>query len=658
MSLAPEWSAKLATPAAVLAGALGSAFALPPAITVSEWADEKRIVADGTSAHPGPWSTDLVPYLREIMDALGPADPVKDVVFMKSAQVAGTEAYNNWFGSIVDLTPGPALVVHPTVDTAKAWHREKFGPMVEATPSLAKKLGTHLERKTGTTTMFRQYAGGFIKIAGANASAGLRSSAIRFLACDEIDEYPYDLDGQGDPVKMATARQKTFYNRKSLFVSTPTIEQTSRIVAMYKQSDQRRYHVPCPDCGHMQILRWPNLKFSTTPPYNPEYQCEECGSLISEIHKRQMVARGKWIAAAPGPGKAAGFHINALYSPFESWDSIVADWVEAQGNPQKLKAFMNLHLGEPWVDKSNSVKAEDLYNRREQYAIGVAPRGVLFVTCGVDVQNDRFEYEIVGWGAGQTSWSIDYGVIVGDTSQAEVWGKLAELCGRYIPAADGGEDFPILVGAIDSGGHRTQHVYNFTRTRHNWLAVKGQAGFDRPYVDRPSYQDIDWRGRKIKRGAQLWPIGKYKIQGELSDRLRLEPSVNEEGGTVYPQGYCHFPDYELRFFEELTSESLVETQDRFGRRTFRYVHNQQFRNEPLDCRIYASAAALSPLIGMHRYSPDKWKSLADERGLNVDEVMTPFEQIWNHGAGEAVAGLSAKERAARYAEMRRQRVGA
>lgn len=580
-----------------------------PILKVSEWADRHRRLSSKSSAEPGQWRTSRTPYLREPMDCLSAKSNIEEVVFMAGAQVGKTETGSNWVGYTIDQSPGPMMIVQPTVDLAKRYSKQRLEPLIEESPRLKEKVSPARERDSGNTVLSKEFAGGIAVMTGANSSVGLRSMPVKNLFLDEIDAYPGDVDSEGDPVSLAIARTRTFARRKILMTSTPTIEGRSRITAAFKESDQRYYNVPCPHCGHFQVLKFDRLKWDTEPS-KPYYVCELNGCMIEEHHKTKMLAEGKWVPKNPGAknGKTAGFHISSLYSPvgWFSWGEIVELFLKSKSNPDRLRAFVNTVLGEPWQSRGDAPDWEKIYRRRERYPVNVLPDGVLFITAGVDVQADRLECEIVGWGKDLETWSIDYRVLVGSTSTDVPWDKLKSILTETFEGPNG-INMPIRMLAVDSG-YNTQFVYNWVRQfpSNRVVAIKGQDALP-SIVGSPRKVDINFRGKRIERGLLLWPAGVSIAKTELFGFLKQELPIEE--GAPAPYGYCHFPEYSQDYFKGLTAEQLVtrRTKNGFTRQEWEKVRE---RNEPLDTRIYARVAA--SILGVDRLKPSDWEKIAKQ----------------------------------------------
>ena len=404
-----------------------------PILTAAEWADKHRYLAKEASAEHGRWRNERTPYLVEIMESLSVTSTVEIVSFMKGAQLGGTEVGNNFLAYCIDLGLGPTLAVSKTDLLAKRFAKQRLRPMIRDTPRLAEKVSSPSRRDGSNTLLHLAFDGGQLMLVNAEAAGGLRSMPIRNLFGDEVDSYPLDVEGEGDPCGLAEARTRTFSRRKILWVSTPTDESVSRIDRLYKEGDRREYHVPCPDCGFAQKLVWGNLKYETDDedlliPSSIGNACCECGSLIREYQKTDMLAKGRWVPQNPkADPKNRSYHLSSLYSPVGwcSREHVIREHMASQGDVTKRKVWVNTMLGETWKERGDAPDWERLYNRRATYPIGKIPKGVVFLTMGVDVQKDRLEYEVVGWGPRHQSWSIEYGEIPCDVTET-AWHDLLD----------------------------------------------------------------------------------------------------------------------------------------------------------------------------------------------------------------------------------------
>lgn len=596
-------------------------------LTVSEWADLYRRLPKKSSAEPGPWRTDRTPYLREPMDCLSTTSEVEEIVIMSAAQIGKSEALLNAVGYVIDHAPGPMMVVQPTEGLAKRFSRQRLEPLITVTPRVAARIAPARQRDSGNTVLGKDFPSGQLILTGANSAVGLRSMPAQYLFMDEIDGYPIDVDEEGSPIELAEARQRTFARRKRAKVSTPTIAGRSAIEAAYENSDQRRYYVPCPDCKEMQPLEFSRLIWSKLglSPDKAVYECRACFYQMREHEKTEMLAKGEWRAEKPEhAGKVRGYHLNALYAPvgWMSWGDIATQFVAALKNPEKFRVFVNTVLAEVWKSTGEAPAWEALQKRREDYAIATVPAGALFLSAGVDVQKNRIIYEVVGWGRGKRSWSVDYGELHGDTADLDgvPWAQLEEMLARSFPHASGAP-LPIVRMAID-GKYNTQTVYSWVRkhakyARNRVIAVHGQGrGL---LIGLPSKVEVTDRGRKLKRGGEIWPIDSGIAKSELYGWLGLE--IGPSG--VEPPGYCHFPQYPDEYFRQLTAEQLVSHKTRKGYVKLEWEQIPGRQNHVLDVRVYARAAA--SLAGLDRFTESDWSAREKMFGIETVPVVVAPE---------------------------------
>ena len=555
-------------------------------MTVSQWADAHRIVTGETSPNPGPWDTGLTPYLREPMDSMSDMDPIRRSVLMWGAQLGKTEGLLNAIGYSIHHAPGPMMIVQPTVDVASNFSKERLTPLFNATPELATRVLENRSRDGDNTILVKRFRGGFLKTSGANSAASLRSTPIRRLLCDEVDAYPLDVDGEGDPLDLAEKRASNFSRGKIVITSTPKEKGSSRVEKEFLKSDQRRYFVPCPHCGHFDYMRFPMLQYSREDPDAAALLCGACGVLIEERYKTQMLAGGEWRSTAP-EGKwdrqTRGYHLNALYSPLGwlAWGTIVREWLEAQEDRTKLKVFINTRLAETWEEQlEKAVDADVLLERASAYATAI-PDGVGVLTASVDTQDDRLEYVVKGYGVGEESWLIEWGQLQGDPAQEKVWEDLDRVLTqpREHPC---GQAMAIECTAVDTGGHRTEHVYRFCAARRdrNVFAIRGGQTRGEPLVGRFTKTNA-YRARLY---TLCVDTGKETVYARLQ---------RESAGPTC----MHFPEWATReYFAQLTAEKAVWKWVN-GRtvRTWKKVPAHA-RNEALDLEVYA-LAALRILLG-------------------------------------------------------------
>lgn len=542
----------------------------PPNLSISEWADSFRKLSPEASAEPGQWKTSRAEYQRGIMDAF--SDPgIDEVVVMTCAQVGKTEILNNVCGYFIAQDASPILVVQPTLDMAQTWSKDRLSTMIRDSSDLQGLVRDPRARDSGNTTLHKIFPGGHITACGANSPSSLASRPIRVVLCDEVDRYPVSAGSEGDPVSLAKKRSATFWNRKIGMFSTPTNKGASRIETAWEESDKRTFHVSCPHCDFRSTLKWAQVRWEEDQPETAAYLCEECGAFWSDADRIRAIRGGEWVAEQPGR-RVAGFRLSGLYSPWTPLESAVREFLEAKKQPATLRVFVNTFLGETWEEQGDAVDDYQVSSRKESFG-ETLDRGILLLTAGVDVQDDRLEVEIVGWGKDEESWSLDYRTVYGDPSSPAVWQDLDNILGQQFEREDG--KFLIVRSAcIDSGGHHTNSVYQYVRPREGKriFAIKGVGGEGKPIVGRPSTNNIG----KIR----LFPVGVDTAKQLLYSRLKI---------TEAGPGYCHFPESRNdEYFRQLTAEKVVTRYHKgFARREF--VKTRP-RNEALDVRVYAMAA--------------------------------------------------------------------
>lgn len=555
---------------------------LPPSYTVSEWADQHVVLPPELAAEPGRWRTSRVPFIREPMDCL--VDPaISEIVFMGSAQVAKTSFLLNGVGYHIHHRPAPMLLIQPTLEMAEAFTKDKLDPLIAASPVLSERVVAPGSRTSGNTQRYKRFPGGLLAMTGANSPTSLRMRSVKFVWADEIDAYPAVAGQEGDPLKLAAKRSQTFWDRKLICTSTPTIEGVSRIAARYAASDQRKFFVDCPDCGGEQFLVWERVHWQRKQPQTAAYACEHCGCLVSDAEIKAATQRGRWKATAPFTG-IAGFWIWQAYSPWSSLEEIVAEFEETVGKPSEHQVFFNTTLGLTWNgDTAAQATVEELLARREAYPADKVPERACVLTAGVDVQGDRIEVLIKAYGAENQQWALETLVCHGNPAGDAPWDELKEILQLRIPHPSG-RHLTIEAVAIDSG-YMTQKVYDFSARNlavgRRWYAIKGQAG-----EGKPAWTKSDVR---LKGGARLYNVGVDGLKTELYARLAVrEPGPN----------YIHFPKREPvdqdRFneawFEQLIVEKVRVVYDTKGFPKREWFKPEGARNEALDINVYADAA--------------------------------------------------------------------
>ncbi len=563
-----------------------------PVETIDHWAD-RHVQLPSFVAEAGQWRTSRTPFLKEIMECLSPSHPCHKVVFMKPVQIGGTQTAVNWVGYTIARSPTAMLFYEPTLDAAKRLSKEKIDPVIEATAVLKGKVKEARARDSGNTTFRKEFLGGFLNLLGTNSSVAARSTSAPRLIMDEVDEYEPDVGDQGHPADLIEKRAASFPHYKIYELSTPGIEGESRITKDYAKGSRGHYHVPCPFCGELQHLEWDRLIFTFDGEKRPQeaaYRCIGCAELIPEHHKTWMMdsARARWVHDDPDNTGIRSFHLNLLYQPYGwayPWSRLAQEWIEANekmeaGDPRALKTFINTILAQTWKVTVDKIDQTDLYQRRERYA-AACPPGVVVLTAAVDVQDDRVEAEICGWGAGEESWSIAYKILYGSPSLPQVWMDLTDWLQQSHDHADGVALRVEAVG-IDTGGHHTKEAYRFVE-RYRGLAYALKGSNDRGAPPIPIRRP---RGHRRFR-LQLYQIGTTALKDTIFPRLKLmRPGP----------GYLHFPqrdEYDREYFKGLASEVKVPHYSGKGhvQHGFKYEKQHQ-RNEPLDLKVYNLATLL------------------------------------------------------------------
>ncbi len=568
-----------------------------PPYTVSQWADKNRFLSSKSSAEPGRWRTSRTPYLREIMDCLSAYSAIEVVNVMKGVQIGMSEAGFNFVGYTIHHSPGPMMYVMPTIDMAKKFSKTRIDPMVAASPALSEKIKPARSRDSGNTMFEKEFDGGILVLTGANSGSGLRGLPVRCLVLDEVDGYPASADEDGDPVTLATDRTSTFTRRKIFKLSTPTLKETSRIGPAFREGDQRYYHVKCDACGKLQPITWDKIKWELGRPETAAFECdgfddetgELCGHRHAEHRKGILLSESngaKWVPTAePSRPNVRSYHLSALYSPWYTWAECAQRFVDVKDDPAKLQPFINNVLGQEWEDLGGDKLAPDsLLAKREVFDVDPLPEKVAVLTCGVDVQPDRLELEVVGWGRDEESWSIAYHTLAGDPSELEVWDQLDDFLSERFAHPARPDGLRISATCIDTGGANTQDAYRFIRPREGrriW-GIKGYAGKRPVWPKRPS--------RNNKGRINLYAIGVDAAKEVVTARL------TKSGPDVSGAGACHFNmDRDKEYFEQMTVERK-KTRYVKGFKVIEWHKNDHDRNEAFDCRVYAYAALQGLII--------------------------------------------------------------
>lgn len=587
-------------------------------MTVSDWADAERTLSNKESPEPGKWRTARNPPLREPQDCFSVRSPVQEVVCKFPIQYGKTAIAQNVLGYKMDRAPAPTMVALPSEVSRDKWIAQKLQPMIDETPAVRRALTSVASRDSANTRNFKDFVGGQLYLEHAGSTTRLKSTTVKNLIVDEYSEFATNTptgDDPGDMLDGRTSAYPTTYQR--LYISTPGIKGICRIEEKWEQSDQRTYHVPCPhpNCGFMQPLVWAGLQWSPDGR-SCWYLCSECQKPIQEHHKTRMLESGRWVPANP-ESKIRGYTINGLYYPIglgPRWLTLVGLWLKAQGNPAKLKTFINDRLAESWEDPAmRAVKHNVIGDRAEPYKLRFAPRGVLAVTVGTDTQDNRLAVQFIGWGRGLACWVLDYVELPGDPADEAVWNALVELVNKPIQSGYGGE-LRVEATAIDAGGHRTEAVKNFVRSRRirRPLCIFGAKPNNAPVLSKGKLEDVTWKGKTDKRGVMIHHVGTVAIKHLLYSRLSTDADKTEvDQRLVHLSDELHeneFTDY----FGGLVAEAFNPAKNRFEPR------RGAPRNEPLDTWVYGYAGTHHPELRLHRYTRADWDRL--EARLTVHAI--------------------------------------
>lgn len=571
----------------------------PDDLTVTQWAEAKRRLSAESAAEPGPWRTERTPYLREPMDAF--TDPkVRHIVMVAASQVGKSEFLNNCIGYIIDEDPGSILFIHPTTIDAQEYSKLRIAPMLRDSPALRQKIAAPKSRDSHNTILQKAYPGGILTMCGSTEAHALASKPIRYVFGDERDRWATSAGNEGDPWDLAMARQTTFYNAKAVEVSTTTIKNASAIEAAYYTGTMERWNSKCPHCGEYHEIRWSDIRFeydeiivSHKKTYKVKkvyYTCPGCGCISTEAEMKRAPA--KWIAENPeayGQGTRS-FWLNAFVSQWASWESIVLKYLNALGSTKKMQVVFNTCFGEPWEDRGDIEDEDSLLARREDYGKDKngepveLPPGVLVLTAGVDTQDDRMEYEIVGHGFFGETWGIEKGIVMGRPDDDATWNNLDEVVFDRVMRFENGVGLRVSMSFVDEGGHFTQSVRAQCNARisKKVFCIKGMPGQDKPYISPPKKQKIFVNQIAVGTCWQ-YQLGVDSGKEIIMDNLRVQTPG---------QKYCHFPkrdDYGSAYFAGLLSETKVYDPNKKQPWSWKKIPGHE-RNEPLDCRNYALAA--------------------------------------------------------------------
>lgn len=569
----------------------------PERITVSEWADKYRRLPR-SNAESGAWRTSRTPYLKEPMDAF--TDPkVRRIVMVAASQVGKSEFELNCIGYVIHQDPGNILYIHPDIDDARKFSNLRVGPMIQDSPVLRTRVSKAKSRDSRNTILSKSFPGGMLLMCGSIVASDLASTPCRYVFGDELDRWAASAGNEGDPWKLATARQITFHNSKAVEVSTPTVQNVSKIAKAYFEGTMERWCVKCPECGEHHDIRFSDIRYTsheTVVRGEKQYEvsdiyyvCPSCGCVSSEATIKRQPA--KWVADNPDAYQRGvrSFWLNSFVSPWASWESTILEFLYALGDKKALQVVYNTRFGELWEDRGDLEDEDSLMERREEYGQREdgsdvdLPEGVLVLTCGIDTQDDRLEYEILGHGHFGETWGIRKDIIMGRPDDDETWAALDEVLDR-VYRFESGIGLKLSMAFMDEGGHFTMEVRQrcAARISKKLFCIKGMAGQDTPYTAPPKKQKIMIHNKAVGTAWQ-YQIGVDSGKEIIMDNLKVQKPGPK---------YCHFPkrdDYSSSYFKGLLSETKVYDPNKRKPWTWKKIPGHE-RNEALDCRNYALAA--------------------------------------------------------------------
>jgi phage terminase large subunit GpA-like protein len=586
-----------------------------PDLPVDQWADQYQVIPKDSGANEyGKFRTSRTPHARMVMQALSDHHPAKRVVLMGASQMLKTQTGLNWLMASIHQSPANFLWILPTGKLAKR-ASTRIAKNIAAVPEVAERVAAPRSRDSVNTLDTKEYIGGSLFIVTAGAAANLSEVPARRVLFDEVDRAELNINGEGDPVALAEARQTTFErNRKSYYPSSPTIKDESIVERLYLRGTQRHALADCLHCGEAQPLDFDRLILSDDGQ-SALYPCIHCGAIHLESDKPRMFARGAWSEGVGGDGETESFTISGMFLPYGwlPWIALKREYEKAkakldEGSEEAMIAFYNTRLARSWERQKEQTKAEELMARAEPYKLGTCPAQVIKLTAAVDTQADRLEMLVTGWGRGMEAWTIDYHIIRGDPADLATWARLDTLLTTRYPHASG-NTLRIEAAFVDSGGNATQEVYNYTRTRRSRgiYAIKGASRPGRPILSsKPSLVEVRWNGKTEARGAQLWFVGTDTAKDHLANRWR----------ATHGPAQIHFSaDLPEDFYRQITAEYRISVWKN-GHRMSRWEKKQADRNEALDLWVYNTAAA--HYLGLHKLTETHWDKLHDK--LNTEQT--------------------------------------
>lgn len=574
---------------------------------VDEWSSKHAYIPRENGSEAGKYNLNRTPYARDVLRALSPQHPAKRVVVMGASQLLKTQVFLNWLMANIDAQPANFLALMPSGNLATRLSN-RISNTIKTTARVVDKVAKPRSRDARNTLDTKEFDGGTLYITTAGSAKNLAEIPARYVYGDEVDRWETSVEGEGDPIKLVEARTSTYGKKAKIYYSSsPTIEGQSKIKELYDRGTRHVYEVPCPHCGEYHTLMQENMKWTAAALTVKKawFVCQECGGEIHEQHKTAMLKSGRYVQTNfdEWDGETWSYHISALNAPlgWVSWADLAGEYLQAQELVKKndfeaLQVYTNTRLALTYNAGASATTSDKLKLRAEDYRLRLVSAKALVLTCAVDVQGDRLEAMIVGWGRDGECWVVDYHVVAGSPVDHDTWKALDKYISTPVLHVNGGE-VKIQATLIDTGGNATQDVYNYVRgkKRFNVLAIKGASTRGKPVIaTRPALVDLRVNGKVDKKGVELWSIGSDTAKQYLWERWHLTDGA----------GAMHFSkDLSDSFFKGLTSE-LRTVVYRKGKAVVDWQPVKGVRNEPLDLSVYNLAAAY--YLGLHKYSESDW----------------------------------------------------
>jgi phage terminase large subunit GpA-like protein len=586
-----------------------STFAPPPDIMISEFAAKHRKLSAESSASPGQYYIERTPYAKEMMDSL--CDPkIHTAVYHTSAQISKTTILENILLYIIGLDPAPTLMVLADENMAKAFSRERLDPMIRDNPVLHSKIKTSKSNDADNSVFLKRFPSGHLALTWAGSKAGLQSRPVRYLLMDETDAYPAD---SRDPSSLAVKRTTAFWNRKIIYASTPSTPD-GKINVMFNQSDKRYFWVPCPSCSEKMKYEWSNVKWESDKTSEPHKHfpdsayilCPSCGYHISDTERVIATRQGEWVAEQESRG-IAGFHINELYSPFVSLSDVVNNFLQAKESVTTYREWTNEVLGEPFQVQGDQLDLSNIYNRREDWGSKV-PMNCGVLIMGADVQADRIEASVWGFGRNNELWLIDHTVIKGNPEDRYVWDELTEFREKkYLH--ESGNQLHIRLCAIDAG-HLAKKVFEYqAQSAHSVFAVRGNSHPQLTIIQHSKKPD--------------YPV--YWVATDICKDIIFDRFRNIIPGPRY----IHLPMWaDEKYCSQLTSNERKEYKS-MGKTSTRWIKKAHANDEALDCLVYSMA--LFELTPFSKNMDSIFESLSITPETNIETKQQPTQQAKRKG---------------------------